>query len=802
MKKMHLICNAHLDPVWLWQWKEGAAEAISTFRIAADFCEKYDGFVFNHNEALLYEWVEEYEPSLFERIKRLVKEGKWRIMGGWYLQPDCTMLSGESFLSQIELGRKYFKEKFGVEPTTAVNFDPFGHTKGLVQILEKTGYNAYMFMRPHKYERNFTWKGFADSSVTAHCIYGGYNTLKGDAIHKLNKCLSECANEDTCLLTWGIGNHGGGPSKIDVEALNEAIASHDDVEILHSSPDDYFEEIDKGSLPVRDESLVHTMVGCYSSMANIKKRHRELENKVALAQKVATFANFSRGTEYPEKEIEDIRKTLAFCQFHDILPGSCIKPAEEDSLRAMSYALEKCDKIVAKAFFSLAKGQKKAAEGEIPIMIYNPHPYKVNDTFKVGFMLQNQNWNEDEVTLAEVFAEDGTKLLCQNEKPEATFNLDWIKSVAFNASLMPCSMNRFNVRLTTVKKSAEKREYTDKITLKGNNSELVISRKTGLIEKYTVNGRVMLQGGGAIEVYKDNEDPWGMTVNGFYEKEGEFSLLSDEEAGRFLGYDERTENVLISEDGPVRTKIDAFFAYDKSFATVEYIFDKPSGDINVKITLNSANTNRCIKYRLDTCVENGEFYGQTAFGAEKLSDNGSEATYHKWCGIKNKNGGLYVINNSVYAGSFKDKSMYITLLRTPVYSAHPINQRQIAPHDRYLSHIDMGERSFEMKITSSADYEKKALFFNEEPIAISYFPHGEEAENTPAVVIDNEAVLLSLIKKEGNETHLHLFNASEKAETAKISGAVLSPCELSFKPYELKLLKIENGAAENQLTEI
>ena len=74
VRKLYLICNAHLDPVWLWQWREGAAEAVSTFRIAADFCEEFDGFVFNHNEALLYEWVEEYEPALFQRIQRLVKE--------------------------------------------------------------------------------------------------------------------------------------------------------------------------------------------------------------------------------------------------------------------------------------------------------------------------------------------------------------------------------------------------------------------------------------------------------------------------------------------------------------------------------------------------------------------------------------------------------------------------------------------------------------------------------------------------------------------------------------------------------
>ena len=57
-QKCFLICNAHLDPVWLWTWEEGLTEAISTFRVAADFCDQYPDFVFNHNESILYEWVE------------------------------------------------------------------------------------------------------------------------------------------------------------------------------------------------------------------------------------------------------------------------------------------------------------------------------------------------------------------------------------------------------------------------------------------------------------------------------------------------------------------------------------------------------------------------------------------------------------------------------------------------------------------------------------------------------------------------------------------------------------------------
>ena len=95
MKKLFMVCNAHLDPVWLWNWQEGAAAAIATFRTAADICEESEGFVFCHNEALLYSWVEEYEPALFQRIRRLVEAKKWHIMGGWYLQPDCNLPSGD-----------------------------------------------------------------------------------------------------------------------------------------------------------------------------------------------------------------------------------------------------------------------------------------------------------------------------------------------------------------------------------------------------------------------------------------------------------------------------------------------------------------------------------------------------------------------------------------------------------------------------------------------------------------------------------------------------------------------------------
>jgi alpha-mannosidase len=111
MKTLHLVCAAHLDPVWMWDWDEGADAALATFYSAVKLSGEYD-YIFCHNEAILYEYIECYAPKLFQEIQALVKAGKWHIMGGWYLQPDCTVPSGEAFLRQISVGREFFDEKF------------------------------------------------------------------------------------------------------------------------------------------------------------------------------------------------------------------------------------------------------------------------------------------------------------------------------------------------------------------------------------------------------------------------------------------------------------------------------------------------------------------------------------------------------------------------------------------------------------------------------------------------------------------------------------------------------------------
>lgn len=791
MKKLHLLCNAHLDLAWLWRWNEGLAEAISTFRVAADFCEKYDGFVFNHNEALLYEWVEEHEPQLFERIKKLVKEKKWTIMGGWYLQPDCVMTSGESLLEQINLGQEYFMSRFGIKPDIAINFDSFGHSRGLEQILKLTGYKGYIFMRPYEIKGDFLWEGYDGSRIIAHGTVDGYNSLKGQALKKIQDNIKLQAS-DTGLCLWGIGNHGGGPSQEDLENINRLISTSD-IEMIHSTADAYISEVNTANLKVIDKSLIPCMVGCYTSMVRIKQANRRLENKIAVTEKILNYAQMLSDFQYDENELKKARKALAFCQFHDILPGSAIRPVEEDSIKTLNYGEDITDKLYTKGFLKLCEGQKKAADGEIPIMVFNPHPYEIEGEFEVGFMLQNQNWNEDEITLATVYDENGNELLTQNEKPESTFNLDWIEKVSFVGKIAPSSISRFNCKFTILKKdSLPQKEYDEKfISVSNKRMNVVINRDTGLIDLYEIDGKRYIENSGKIEVYKDNEDPWGMKVDSFKEYEGSFKLMSDREANDFTGYpEENLSNVRVIEDGPVRMKVQAIFKYKRSVAVVEYTLPKNGVYIDVEVLMYSNEPNKMIKYTLDTKL-NGTPHGETVFGYEKLPHDETEAVYHKWCGIKDGDNNLYVVNRGIYGGSFTNSTIKLSLLRTPIYAAHPIAERQIAPHDRFIKHIDMGERNFSFRITTEPNIAREAQIYNEEPQLMSFFPSGDGVRNKGVISVDNTGIIVSSVKKTGGKHQLNIYNATGTEQDAEITLLKdNTKIPLHFRGHEIKQLEI------------
>lgn len=820
MKKIHLLSNAHLDPVWLWRWQEGAAAGISTFRCAADFCDEFDGYVFNHNESLLYKWVEEHEPALFERIKALVKKGKWKIIGGWYNQPDCNIPSGESFSRQILYGKNYFMEKFGVEPVTALNYDSFGHTRGLVQILKKSGYENYIIARilsPGDYK----WVGFDGSEILLHKTFEGYGSVKGDMENKIGRYINffnqyKGGVPENSMLLWGVGDHGGGASRRDLNDIARTAEKlkKDGIELVHSDPDSYFSTVDTHKLPEQKESVRPFAPGCYTSMVRIKKTNRKLENIIYMSEKMLAHANLVYGTPYDAKMIEDAQEDLMFCEFHDILPGSMIEPGETDALNRMGHGIYNMEALQARAFFALSGGQPAAKENTIPVLVYNPHPYPVRAQVSCEFQLDDQNWKNDEFTCGDVY-KNGVKVAAQFEKESSNLNLDWRKNLVIDAELEPMTMNRFDCVLET-KKGVENwsiKGYGRKFDFDNGQMQISFDENTGRIKSYTVNGKKILgEDSAKLIVIDDYADPWGFSLNKYRTVIGEFELLTPEKAADFLGYpDGGVCPFEIVEDGDVRTVVEGLYGYKNSFASVKFFIPKNGTAVKTDIVLHMNEANKMVRMSFNTI--NGELMGQTAFGTESLPTDGSCVVFQKFCAVKNDESAFIISNDGTYSGSYENGVLTQTLLRTPIYSAHPLSlrsyeedpncteQRTLAPQDRYMKHIDMGVREFSFefygdKDIALADY--NASVFNEQPYALCFFPSGDGKECGSFINIDNKAVTLSAFKKayDKNGYIIRLYNSCDNVQKAKLEiPCIKLDTEITFGKFEVKTFRVdvENG---------
>lgn len=809
-KTVHLVCNAHLDPVWLWEWQEGAAEAMSTFRTAADLIEEFDGFVFNHNEALLYKWIEEYEPSLFRRIQKLVKEGRWHIMGGWWVQPDCNMPSGESVARQILAGQEFFSEKFGARPTTAINFDPFGHSRGLVQILRKAGYDSYLVCRPGPGDCPvpadlFRWVGYDGSEVRCHIAPMFYGSGLGRAHEKLAGHLKDHGSQDLTLLLWGVGNHGGGPSRLDLTNLARDMAASETHKISHSTPEAFFSAVHSSGkeLPIVDKALNPWAVGCYTSQIRIKQKHRALENELFMVEKMCSAATMQSLLEYPSDDLHRAQEALLTCEFHDVLPGSSIQPAEEASIRMLDYGLEIAGRLKARAFFALSSGQKKADTGTYPVLVYNPHPYEIEQTVECEFQLADQWWQDSftDITVTEA----GADVPSQVEKELSNLTLDWRKRVVFRAKLKPGQMNRFDCHAhpETPRVKPTLPVENGCLQFKGKRVQASINMSTGLLDRYVVDGvDVVGQGAWQPLAIKDNEDSWGMTVHSFREVAGKFGLLSPEKSGEISGVRSGTlPPVRVVDQGAVRTVVEACFGFNDSFVILTYKLPNAGTELEVGVRAIWNEKNRMLKLAVPTPDPKSRYLGQVMYGVEELRTNGDECVAQKWvAAVSDKDDrAVTIVNDSIYGSDFKDGEIRLTLLRSPAFSGHPINDRPIVPQDRFTARIDQGERlySFWLNAGTAAErlnaVDREALTKNEKPFALSFFPAGHGKTLQPAVQLTGEAVVMTAMKKAeaNNDVIVRVFNPTPAESKAALRLPALDVhTDLTFKPFELKTLRI------------
>lgn len=233
-------------------------------------------------------------------------------------------------------------------------------------------------------EQDYRWKGLAGSEVLVHRSDENYNSVYGHVGKELEQFLEDTKDEPVSLYLWGVGDHGGGPSRVDLIDLTKLIKERaDELEIIHSDPESYFKERKAAgtSYPVVEKSLNPVAEGCYTSQVRVKQKHRLLENEILVGEKMATQAELLYGTKYPKEEIHEAVRALLFSEFHDALPGSGTQQVEEDTLRLLDHGLELMSRVNCRSAIALTAGEAPIKEGSSCAFLYNPHPYPITGQF-------------------------------------------------------------------------------------------------------------------------------------------------------------------------------------------------------------------------------------------------------------------------------------------------------------------------------------------------------------------------------------------------------------------------------------
>ncbi|MGD2154530.1 MAG: glycoside hydrolase family 38 C-terminal domain-containing protein, partial [Gemmatimonadales bacterium] len=729
-----------------------------------------------------------------------------------YLQPDCNLPSGESFVRQILVGRRYFREKLGVEPTAAVNWDSFGHSRGLVQILAKSGYDSYLFCRPFIHElpvpgAEFTWVGFDGSEVTAALAEPHYNSAPGATPAKIDEWMRRDSTRPVLQVPWGVGNHGGGPSRADLRDVERLMAKSRGTRIVHSTPERYFADLRAraGDLPRYDGDLNPWAVGCYTSMMRVKRQHRRLENELYLAEKMATTAWAQRLMGYPDAELGDATRALLRTQFHDILPGTSIPSVERSALDDLGHGLTLVARAKTRAFFALAAGQTAGREGEHPILVYNPHPFPLHAVVECEMQ---PAWPDREHMYGVPEVRAGRKKLpAQAEQQESNINEDHRHRVVFAAKLEPGRMNRFDCRFDKIPRKPAPRLRLRDGTFRFKTAELdvIVNARTGLLDRYRVGGEDYLSVGALrLLVMHDDADPWGQTVTRFRDRAGRFTLMSQTAAARFAGVSAaRLPAVRVIEDGPVRAVVEALFGYGDSAICQRYKLPRAGTELEIETRVLWQEKDRMLKLALPTPWRTGGALGQVAYGVQQLRADGAECVAQKWLAVvsDDRSRALSIINDSTYGCDFKNGELRLSLLRAPAHAGHPtFTERPLVQQDRFVPRIDQGEHVFRFWLNGGSERERlravdrEALAHNERPYALAYWPPGGGKLPAAGPTLSDTAVQIAAFKRSeyGDDLIVRLFEPTGRRRKTTLSLDCLGvKTQVQMQPFELKTLSVD-----------
>ncbi len=681
--RLFVIAHAHMDPVWIWDWREGMREVLTTFGAAADRLDGRPDLFFTASSAAYYAWVEELDPPLFERIRALVAAGRWSIVGGQWVEPDCTLPSGESVVRQLLYSQRYLQGAFGRRATVAYNIDSFGHASTLPQLFRKAGLTAYVMMRPQSHEKRlpsalFLWEGVDGTRLPTYRIPFPYNTgghtgLSYDDDYEASvvaerapQLLAEAKTDGWPRMFFlGVSDHGGGATAAGLNAVSELAGFGS--EVAFSTPDEYFAAVASQSaeLPVVRGDLHPHAVGCYTAVAWIKATNARAEEALVAAEKLAALAAWRTGRSPGlEDEVRKAWQRVLFNQFHDTLGGTCTQQAFEAVAAFYGEALSVAEEVTTRATQLLAMRTDTWVDGAdraervqslypfaghfpLPVVIFNALSWPVRAPVTLPHPAGRASLGGGTpIPLQTVSSREGTRYdkhsLLVVELPPLGHQVVWLHEPA-EAPVPSPSGPHAVARATPV------RLENDLLAVELDPARGVISALR------SSTGREWIRPEGLRPVVLDDpSDTWSHGVARYESEEHPCQLV----------------DARVVESGPVRACWRLTYRWDASTIYEDVALYQGLDYLELIVRIDWRQRRQLLKLVVPLAVTEPEVTVGAPYGAVRREAYVGEEVLHHWLDVSSAAGGVALSADVTYGYDVLEGRLRLTVLRSPRYADH------------------------------------------------------------------------------------------------------------------------------------
>ncbi|MEJ5308429.1 MAG: glycoside hydrolase family 38 C-terminal domain-containing protein [Anaerolineae bacterium] len=776
---LFMIGNAHIDPVWLWRWQEGFQEIKATFRSALDRMKEDEDFVFVASSAAFYAWIEQTDPAMFVEIRQSVADGRWGLVGGWWVEPDCNIPGGEAFVRQGLYGQRYFESRFGRVARVGYCPDSFGHNATLPQILKRSGLDFYIFMRPGPHENPdlphlFWWEASDGSRVLTYRIPYAYGTSGAQLEAHIRRCSELLAADPLASMCFfGVGNHGGGPTRENLELIH-ALGEDASLPMLTMAlPEPVFVILSEQriKLSVVHNELQHHASGCYAAHSGVKRWNRQAEQALLAAEKWSTLASWLTRLPYPANDFERAWKDVLFNQFHDILAGTSIEAAYDDARMLYDEARAIAARATNAAVQSLAWQVRIQPEPEtLPVVVFNPHGW----TSRVPVEVALGASGDDSHTVVD---ETGATVPVQPVRPEPA--VPNIAQISFIAELPPLGYRTYRVKkageAATGSKEPDAASKSHFVTI-GQAGEVVLHNAWFRMEFDVANGGVRLfdkrveadvfaAPAAQAVVLDDPSDTWSHGVFCF-----------DCEVGAFA-----VERVRLLEHGPVKSVVRVTGTYGASWLTQDFTLYAALPQIDVQVTVDWHESFKMLRLKFPLNLVSPTATYEIPYGHIVRPPDGKEEPGQAWVDVSGvlrgteTAYGLSLLNDGKYSFSVNGTVLRMTVLRSPIYAHHvPFTPD---PEGLY-TFMDQGMQHFRYALLphtgtwKQAQPIQRAAEFNQPPEVLkeTFHPWGRLPQRAAFITVEPDNIVVSALKRaeDGEAWILRCYETHNVATPATI----------------------------------